>query len=448
MVIISSILLAATELFARNCSDAPPGKPEQGMCCFTFTGEASGGTLIFCEYQGGKANKYATVETTVGESSEKVISRLADVIDQTNPFGWGIVRSGPRETWKRVVTSSGGELKLPGACGWYIIAGTEIGLNIPQPPYSLTCNYAPETNTIAIRWINPSPNEYDSIRISFHKYIGGITLPGKSESYEVNLNDYSYSKVKDSELGYYMKIGMTPKDALSNIASDLVIWVYGVRNDIPSNAAVMHLNNNIQEELYGVPFTSGIAPNWQPWALDTNEGKIRLAEGIRKEYTKITTQGYDPVKTPETKPFYQVINTGAKGGTGGVFRKFIGLTPGHTYRVKTRVATLSEPNEKNGSVSVHAAPNSPDKRDFIPRQMAGLDALSVPEAAIKVGTAHSTGQFAEISTGHTIDGQEIKDITLPPRVDSITVWVKCAGPAGLSAAIDWISLEDLSVQKP
>ncbi len=96
--------------------------------------------------------------------------------------------------------------------------------------------------------------------------------------------------------------------------------------------------------------------------------------------------------------------------------------------------------------------------DFSARQMAGLEALPVQAAAIsvfagatpdkKAGAACPAGQFAEISTGKISNGQEIKDITLPAGADSITVWAKCAGSAGLSAAIDWLSLKDLSLQKP
>jgi hypothetical protein len=445
MVILNSILLITTGLSAQDPPNVPRRAmaPTEGRCFITFTDEASGGTLTLCQSFRG-VERCVSVETTAGEPAEQVVSRLADAIEEKNPFDWIIVRGGSNETGARVVTSSGGKLSLPGLCG-YTIAGTEIGLGIPQPPHSLTCNYNPEANSISIKWVNPSPDEYDSIVIGFDRVIQAAHLSGKAESYDVNLI-YEYSKNKDNDV-YKMlsQGGLIPKYALSDITANLNIRIYGMRNDISSNKAAIHLRNNVQEELCDIPFTGNIAPNWQPWVLDTNDGKIRLEQGVRKEYTK-TTQQFDPVKSPETKPYYQIIKTGAKGGTGGVFRKFIGLTPGHTYRVKTRVAILSEPNEKNWSVSVHAVPNAPDKHDFTARQMAGLDTLPVPEAAIKMGAARPTGQFAEISTGKTIDGQEIKDITLPAGVDSITVWVKCAGPVSLSAAIDWISLEDLSVQ--
>src|SRR3972149_6140741 len=133
MVIMVVTLLGTTRLLARECSDAPPGVMTMGRCCFTFTGEASGGTFMFCQYLGDRA-ECATVETIAGEPAEMVIERLANVIDETNPFDWGGFPLG-----EKLVTSSGCELKgLVGMCNPYIIAGTEVGLGIPQPPHSLT----------------------------------------------------------------------------------------------------------------------------------------------------------------------------------------------------------------------------------------------------------------------------------------------------------------------
>jgi hypothetical protein len=448
MIILSSILFIATELLAQTSPNAPRRRPAPSdlKCFITFTGEASGGTMMLCQSSRGM-ERCISVDTMPGEPAEQVISRLADAIEETNPFGWLIVRNskGPN---RRSVTASGGTLILPGFCG-YTIAGTEIGLGIPQPPHSLTCNFHPDTNTISIRWINPSPDEYDSIVIGFNRVIQGAHLSGKVESYDVNLiyeQSRNNDNDNDNELHKMLSQMGSPSYSLSDITADLNIRVIGTRNGIHSNVVAIHLKNNIQEELCVIPFTSNIAPNWQPWVLDNNEGKIHFEQGVRKEYAKITELS-DPVNAPETKPFYQIIKTGDKGGTGGVFRKFIGLTPGHTYRIKTRVAVLSEPNEKNWSVSVHAAPNAANKRNFTARQMADFDALPVPGAAIKLAADHTKGRFAEISTGHSIDGQEIKDITLPAGTDSIMIWVKCVGPSGLSAAIDWISLEDLSSKK-
>lgn len=425
VAVVSIVLVWTTGLSARRCP-TPPGPVLQGKCCTTFTGEASGGTLIMWDNLGRNA-RYVAVETKAGEPAKTAIERLAEAIDEANPFDWLGFPTG-----KKLVTSSEGELRdILGSCADYMTAGTETGLGIPQPPHSLTTNYDPNLKRVSLRWINPL-GAYDSIRVrtnwSNYDHTGGTKVQGNSESYVIDLNKY-------------------PVDM-----SDLDILVIGVRNDIPSNAAAIHINNNIQEELFGIPFTSGLAPNWQRWSLDNAEGAINPQMGIRSEMTCAKGRVYNPITTADKKPFYQIINVGDKGGTGGVYRKFIGLTPGHTYRVKARVATLSEPNEKNWSISVHVAANGSDGRDLSPRQMAGLDALPCGEkgnAAGRMALYDSSfitkGKFTEISTDKVMSGSQIKDITLPQNVDSITVWVRCVSSAGLSAAIDWISLEDLSI---
>ncbi len=376
----------------------------------------------------GRNARYIAVETVAGEPAEKAIERLAKIIDETNPFNWGGFPTG-----EKLVTSSGGELKgLVGMCGDYMTAGTEVGLGIPLPPHSLTCNYDPNLRKIELRWINP-PDGYDSIRvrINWGNYVhtGGDGIPGESENYVIDLGKHTVN------------------------TRDLDILVIGVCNDIPSNAAAIHINNNVQEELFGIPFTGGIAPNWQSWALDTDQDGINPQMGIRSELTAAKGRRYNPIMTPQAKPFYQVIDTGPQGGTGGFFRKFIGLTQGHTYRIRTRVATLGEPNEGQWSVSVHAAASASDKQDLSARQMAGLEALpsgntgpAAGRMALFDSALTTKGQFLEISTGEAVQGREVTDIALPQGVDSITVWVRCAGPAGLSAAVDWIALQDLSAQ--
>ncbi len=379
----------------------------------------------------GRNARYVAVETIAGESAEMAIERLARKIDETNPFDWGGFPTGENR-----VTSSAGDLRgVVGHCAHYMTAGTETGLGIPRPPHSLTCNYDPNLKKLTIKWLNPSPDAYDYTRVrinwSNYDHTGGITVYGNTDSYVRDLVE-------------------KPLDV-----NDIDILVIGVRNDIPSGAAAIHVNNNIQEELYGIPFTGGLAPNWQRWSSDTNEGEINPQMGIRSEMTFAKGRIYNSVKTANSKPFYQIINVGDKGNTGGVYRKFIGLTSGHTYRIKTRLATLSEPKEGQWSASVHATPNGTDGRDLSTGQMAGLDALpagnkgnAAARMALYDSSLSTKGQFVEISTDATKAqrGREITDITLPAGVDSITVWVRCESSSALSAAIDWISLEDLSLK--
>ncbi|MDD5326544.1 MAG: hypothetical protein PHY02_01870 [Phycisphaerae bacterium] len=414
VVIAGVILLWATGSLARTY--AGPGR--MGMCRTTFTEKASGGTLIMWDNLNRNA-PYVVIETVAGESAETAIARLANVIEETNPFHWGITPMSARKFKERIVTSSGGELQgLVGSCGSYLFAGTETGLGIPRPPHSLTANYDPKLKKIALKWLNP-PGGYDEIRIVFnwsnYDHAGGDGLAGDAESYVIDL------------------------DKIPANTGDLDILVFGIRNDIPSNAAAIHINNNIQEELYGFPFSSGLAPNWQRWSLDANEAGIKPQMGIRNELTDVKGRRYNSIETADKKPFYQIIESSVQGGTGGVYRKFIGLTPGHTYRVKARMAALSELKGKKQSVSVHASAGCA----LSPRQMAGLDALPCGKkgsAACKLKNADSKtitkGKYGEYSD----------DITLPQDSNSITVWLRYTGKGAGSVGLDWISLEDLSAK--
>ncbi len=411
IVIVGIILVATTELSARICP-SPPEPVVQVTCCTTFTGEASGGTLIMWDNL-GRNGRYVAVETIAGESAEKAIERLAKKIDETNPFDWFGFPLG-----KQLVTSSGGELKgILGGCGDYMTAGTETGLGIPQPPHSLTANYDPNLKKIALKWINPSPDVYDSIRVRFHwsnyDHSGGDGLVGNSESYVIDL------------------------DKLPVNTSDLDILVIGVRNDIPSNAAAIHINNNIQEELYGIPFTAGIAPNWQSWSLD-KENAIEPQMGIKSQLARIKGQPYNPIKKPQDKPFYQIINTGDKGGTGGVFRKFIGLTPGNTYRLSARLSILeADPNDKDWSYSLHAIADRLGIKKLTEDQMAGFAPL--PNG----GSGPQAGRLKVLDSTTRKYEECLSDITLPEDSNSITVWLRLTGKSAIAVGFDWIRLEDL-----
>ena len=81
-----------------------------------------------------------------------------------------------------------------------------------------------------LRWENP-PGDYDRIRVKLntHNYDhrGGATCAGTATAHVIDLQ----------------------KRKLIDV-SDLDIWVVGQREDVPSNAAAMHMNRHVQEELY------------------------------------------------------------------------------------------------------------------------------------------------------------------------------------------------------
>jgi hypothetical protein len=391
------------------------------MCCITFTGEASGGTLMMWDNL-GRNGCYVAIETVAGESAETAIKRLADVIEDTNPFDWVITPISDRKFKEKIVTSSGGELKgLVGGCGGYMTAGTETGLGIPQPPHSLTASYDPNLKKLKLKWINPSLDAYDSIRVRFHwsnyDHSSGDSLSGNSESY---VRDLSQKRMD---------------------MNDLDILVIGVRNDIPSNAAAVHVSKNIQEELYGIPFTAGIAPNWQLWSLD-KENAIEAQMGIKSQLARIKGQPYNPIKKPQDKPFYQIIRTGEKGGTGGIFRKFIGLTVGNTYRLSVRLSTLkAEPSEKDWSYSLHAIADKSGIEKLTEDQMSGFAELSDGKKGLDAGRIVSYESAKSTENRFITDSST--DITLPDDSNSITVWLRLNGKNTKGVSFDWIRLEDL-----
>ena len=89
--------------------------------------------------------RFASIKTTTGETAEAVSERLARLINEGAPFGWGKGRN--------LVSASGGKIDgLLGTRHDYIIAGTEVGLGIPKPPTSLSCNLDSESKTITLRW--------------------------------------------------------------------------------------------------------------------------------------------------------------------------------------------------------------------------------------------------------------------------------------------------------
>jgi hypothetical protein len=383
-----------------------------------LNGNASGGELILCETLNRNA-AHVSISTQAGESAESVAKRLAEVINKTNPFRWlGHVPG------REIVLADGGVVEhLVGERGSYFFAGTETGLGIPPPPRSLSCSYQKDLNQIHLEWINP-PGGYEDLMIvinwdNYKHKIGNLPIPGNRSDFILDLKDY-------------------PMDVNNGD-----FWLIGYREGTPSDVGAIHLNGNAQEELFGVPFANGVAPNWQRWSSGVTPNTHRLTSNIDENLAFVgSRRGYNPIKTAASKPFKQALTTPAEGGTVGISRKFLGLTPGHTYRLSARLSTLEmDPNSTGWSFSLHAVPDSPGVEKLSDNQMAGLAALpdgrSGPQAArLKIlDSANITGgKYEEYSS----------DMTLPQDSNSITVWLRLTGTREAEVGFDWIKLEDLS----
>jgi hypothetical protein len=199
--------------------------------------------------------------------------------------------------------------------------------------------------------------------------------------------------------------------------------------------------------LYGIPFTDNVAPNWKAWTS---------AEKVEKSSFECTEKYPDmrnsvDVETLLTTPFYQALGATAGGVTHGIYRKFLGLTPGHTYRLAACVSTLDMDSVTSPwSFSICATPNRSGDPDLTPEQMSGGDALPngpTPAYVASFSPGRTTkGQFSFLFTGERNEkGEEVGHITLPPATDSITVWLRfsCSEAQG-KVAFSGVMLEDVT----
>jgi hypothetical protein len=385
----------------------------------TFTGKASGGTLIIGNTLGRNV-PYASVETEPGEDAESVVKKLARaIVYDSYLFEWPD-NANLEKMMQQLI--SGDAIKLVGGIGHYFTAGTETGLGIPEPPKFLTANYDKANKQLNLKWENP-PNNYDKIALRLRWNsgdIGGTTLlSGNATQYVISRDSTNYG-INDSDF-----------------------WVIGIKGDVPSSPAAIMLsaNGTAQEELYGIPFKNDISPNWKAWGIN----------GIKKEnYKCLTEEKFVPgrlshnIKNNSQKPYRQVIQIPDGGGTLGIWRKFLGLSPGHKYRISTRLNTLDMPSDGNGwSFSLHVIADKKSESELSARQMAGIETL--PDG--KIGADADRLKKLDAKTITKGKYNEYSDeITLPQDSNSITVWMRLTSTSKAEVAFDWIKLEDLEVK--
>ena len=300
-------------------SFAQAGTPRQRI---SLDGTASGGIVsVFVAQQ--LCPRFVSIQTTQGESAENVVRRLVEAISQTDPFGWKgdqfvTITPGPA---RRVpdVEMAGNTLTLLGRK--YVLSGSDKGFLVLSPPLSVSGSYDPGNQTVTISWVNPS-SQYDEIQVS-----GNALLPGAT-NYVFDWTGHETNDIFPYWLGVVVK-----------------------RGDVSSPPASINLRTTSQEELDSFPFYMGVAANWSAWAGVEKPGAVRTEQGTKAE---VPLKGC--IDGPDDKPFYQLIKTTQRGVQGGVYRRFLGLKPGHTYKVEVRLNTLKMDAITNDwAFSFHAA---------------------------------------------------------------------------------------------
>lgn len=396
----------------------------------TFKGVASGGTLILARTR-NKTVKYVSIQTAVGESAESVAQRLAATINLNTLMDTEELRYDQHILWKGrfAVTANGNTLTLPLSPRDFVLAGTETGLGIPQAPLSLSCSYLEEADQVVLHWLNP-PGRYDFILVNCHwtdsDHQVTRRLPGTATSLTIQRAQIPLN------------------------IDDMDFRVIGYRENIPSNAAAMHASGHCQEELYGIPFSNGVAPNWASWSTSEKVDRTLFEQG--EKYPNM--RGYNPALSLLTIPFHQVIKAPAQGVKHGVYRKFLGLTPGHTYRL-TSCSNTGEMDSigTDWAYSVHAIANRSHGQDLSFGQLAGMAVLPDGKSGQQAGLLRSygpgrttEGEFKLAFTGDSAGGRSHSShITLPSDADSITVWVRLLSSQSRGeVAFSGVRLEDIT----
>jgi len=406
-------------MIASCCAGAAFGQAVRASSSLSLNGESSGGVLTLMLAPGANY-PYVAVTNKPGEPAASVLGRLASELANHPACAKYYGKEPVREITGNTIVLPGGR---PEFCPTWILGGTESGFSIPLPPTCVSASY--DSQRVALEWVN-SPTGYDSISV----LVGGIplvSLPGNTTRY---VHDW--------------KVGgpLVPR------SDDVVYLVMGCKAGTPSNGAGVRLRSHVQQEsLMNVPFTRGIAPGFRIWTHNTPAGAMSFEQGNLPEMGP----GLDGRKF-NGRGFYQVIQ-GSRTFCGGVSRRFLGLAPGHTYRVRARLNTLEAKKEGSWSLSFHAAYNPPTGQDLTSAQMAGVAEL--PDKSL----GPTAGQIARCDASTTTDaawivrasdatgpGQSIGDITLPKGVSSITVWFRHDGTdvSGTAVALDSVSIEDIT----
>lgn len=400
--------LASTMIGAANCI------AQMSTTTVSLNGRSSGGTITLMKAPAWNY-PYVTVTNKPGESSASVLARLAqeltNCIDCAQWYGKTPVE-GIKEN----------SLVLYGSSPW-IFGGTDTGFSIPPPPIGLTASYDIKTDQVTFEWINP-PEGYDSIVIVYYS-VPLVVLPG-------NATRYVHQRKGGVDAGFS--------------SSDITVCVMGYKSGVPSNGVGVRLRRHVELEcLMNVPFTAGTAPGFEVWTHNTPASALKFEQ---VNVSNVTPRG--DVHVSQGKGFYQVAK-GKGNFTGGMSRRFLGLTSGHKYRLSARLNTF-DTKQGNWNFSFHAAHNSPNGENLTVAQLAGIAALPDGKIGSTAGqitkydkSKATSGQWIQQSSENASSNNPAVDITLPEGINSITVWFRFEGTNvsdGL-VGIDSITIEDI-----
>jgi hypothetical protein len=370
-----------------------------------LAGQASGGVL-YCVSNGDPERSFCSIRTISGESAATVLRRLAEKIYTPPGQLAGGGEAGLMSGEIHIDPVRG--LMMPADPSAYVLAGTETGLGIPRAPLFLSGSYDAVRGELVYHWENP-PGEYD------------VVIIGPSPYFDTNTTSRVLSKA-------LYRFGEPPYEGS----------IVALRGKTPSNIGFINVSSNAQEELRSGPFTGGVMPNWMSWVRARGGANAAVFEQGARPCGNFGERPF----TPDGKPFYQIVKTKIADAHAGIWRKWLGLHPGHKYRVYVRLNTMAMDKSPDAwSLSFHATPNAPGGVALTTEQLAGLAPL--PDGS----KGAEAGRMVWYGPGNTTKGAWVTntvDIVLPSGVDTITTWLRHSGADSTGVGMDWIKVEDLS----
>jgi hypothetical protein len=402
------------------------GESSMATTRFTLVGESAGGVMVVTPLPaaGGTYAKFV-VTNAPGDSAAVVLRRLAREL-ALNHHGGELAGAG---------TDAGECLLLPGGYSlpvegkrlqspYWVVGGNDGGCGIPPAPVFLTCTW--ETNLVTLRWCNEAV--YDSIWV----------LGGSVRSTPLAVLSGSADRcVLDG--GRLAAAGLR-----GGPARELTVAVVGMKNGVPSTAAALRLSDGKRQEcLSNLPFAHGVMPGFRFWSQSAAGQRVSRSQAIQPPETAPNDSRLHRLR------FGQIIQSDA-GFEAGLYRRWLGLTPGGDYRLSLQTGKASA-TVSGVVVTAHAVPLRATAGDLTAAQMAGDDLLpngtrdlqaielaawSVARRADVPETGAPVGLVAPPVQGRTF--------RLAAEEDSIACWIWVAST---EAAEIMLMLESLALEK-
>ena len=426
-VIVLSIPLAliavGEEALDDNCGSS------FSTCIMEVAGMPSGGTFGFVNFY---EKSTLLVNTSPGNSCTQVLHAVDQKLrsmEDTSPYRISFIIP-EKET--RIMNNS---LLLPYSRGSYFRIGTENGFIAPHEPKFLTCMFTNEMGTYSI-FVEKGTRELID-----------------SETYADNFYTLFYSIDDDMRYPYgicnqYHGYSINEKWAKQFHGPTKVVF-YPWENYFPGFPVTLTIGRTFQESFIEYPIGYNVFPCWLEWQTQADVPQSPL---FSLEENAIPFGESAQMNTISPRNYFQKILASGDIEGCGIWRKYLGLKPGHQYGFSATINTLdvaesnsSPPSAESPewSFTAHAVPSNifssetPAAEDFV-------DANASQTQILRYDPRNTTsGQWITRTTGDKGPGSCIDCISLPEQCDSLTVWLKCSGHMPNGVGISGFRLEVL-----